>query len=1264
MQTLASLNIEVTNTGINETNSALTSLLNKANNVQLATENLTKANVVFETGNKKAASSYTDMVAKLTQSKSAYDSLQMALQGFTDKQIKHIQFLTAENEALKINEQMTKEGYTKKYDYDKDYYNALQENAKRNNLIHSEALKINEALDKQSYATKLQYDKEYFFALQENAKRNAIIIAENAATAAKVAAEAAKIRQTSRNTSAGIFVDESNPLVQQLNQNLALESSIRQHGIDNIRTQELQSSQIQIEIRSRLNERLLELEAKLKDGTIGNRGQANVMRQQSLRIAEQELTSNNLLIESQRAVNEELKKSVTTHDHSNQLMTRTISIMAAMASYRIVSAFIEVPMEVLKTNIEMEKLNILLEGVTGSVQNARLEFNRLLALDIKTPFDIKGLTETFVMLKNYGLEPTEMVMKSLTDSVAKLGGGTEQLIGIGRQLGQAWAKDKLQQIDMRPMVENGLPVISLLASALKTSTSEILAMSAAGTIGRQEMLLLFAEMQKDAPNAAARNMDTLRGSLSNITTAWTQFQNAILEDKSEGVLKRIFESWSSTLFKWRDDISGIVNQTNAMAENLMKLESVRARIAKVEKSPLIGEIASTMGIGSSVADLKEQERDLLSTQDKILTAMENESLAAYKLKNTSESKLELDKKALELSEKQEKALIRQLEFEGKINQSKMELANAVIDAQIKDQQRLNTTKVAGYELERKQNDEALSRNEISAKHRYDVEIDLIQKLKSAEIQKLNDIESLEKQKVATKVLDVDKAWLAVLKVEDDSGKKGTVNKSSMAMGPGQAMPRTLAGINEKGVDVGVGFGVARFKPAVDENLMGMLGDYKKVQDFATRHDAELKEWSEKYWKALVLNYGSVEEALKHYGDGTVDYSNKVMAAYAMITGATKDQIKLDSDAKDTLDDKAKATAKYAAMEQDARNKLIKSSYEYQKMLEEEQLKTIKITGTSKQYRDANLAYQEKYNVELQTAIAIHDKVGEGIIRTRMAAENKQPFYDLQKDNDSIIQMGETQSKFNDQLLKTRALLEDGTIKESEFKAEVGKLAKAYNEQFIEPAETWTKRMSQFAIQAARNMQTGFAQWLYDPFKDGLKGMLSGFIDMLRKMVAEAAAAKIFDSLLGTKNSKGQNTGGLLDKLFSGFGSAATTAIVAADGGVFSGKGISGYSGSVVSSPTVFPFANGTGLMGEAGPEAVLPLKRTPSGALGVQTSGNKSSGDTINNVTINVQAAKGDSPTDTGNKAAEAFMRSIAKQEITSANRPGNQLNRTTTFGA
>jgi phage-related minor tail protein len=55
--------------------------------------------------------------------------------------------------------------------------------------------------------------------------------------------------------------------------------------------------------------------------------------------------------------------------------------------------------------------------------------------------------------------------------------------------------------------------------------------------------------------------------------------------------------------------------------------------------------------------------------------------------------------------------------------------------------------------------------------------------------------------------------------------------------------------------------------------------------------------------------------------------------------------------------------------------------------------------------------------------------------------------------------------------------------------------------------------------------------------------------------------------------------------------------------VFSSPGLSAYSGSIVSSPTVFPFASGIGLMGEAGAEAIMPLKRGKDGKLGIAGGG-------------------------------------------------------------
>ncbi len=72
----------------------------------------------------------------------------------------------------------------------------------------------------------------------------------------------------------------------------------------------------------------------------------------------------------------------------------------------------------------------------------------------------------------------------------------------------------------------------------------------------------------------------------------------------------------------------------------------------------------------------------------------------------------------------------------------------------------------------------------------------------------------------------------------------------------------------------------------------------------------------------------------------------------------------------------------------------------------------------------------------------------------------------------------------------------------------------------------------------------------------------------------------------------------------------------ANGGAFNqGRVMPFAKGGVVSSPTAFPMKGATGLMGEAGPEAIMPLTRDAGGRLGVKAQG----GSAPTQVVMNIQ---------------------------------------------
>ena len=134
-----------------------------------------------------------------------------------------------------------------------------------------------------------------------------------------------------------------------------------------------------------------------------------------------------------------------------------------------------------------------------------------------------------------------------------------------------------------------------------------------------------------------------------------------------------------------------------------------------------------------------------------------------------------------------------------------------------------------------------------------------------------------------------------------------------------------------------------------------------------------------------------------------------------------------------------------------------------------------------------------------------------------------------------------------------------------------------------------ERIGDLADGVARSISTAFRGALLEgkSFKSVLGDIARSFAD-----IALRAAIKPLGDMVG----------GLVGNLFAGTNPALGTVTPFAKGGV-------------IATPSYFPLAGGVGLMGEAGPEAVMPLARGPDGRLGVAGGGGAVS------VTFNVTAS-------------------------------------------
>ncbi|MEO2232169.1 phage tail tape measure protein [Escherichia coli] len=200
--------------------------------------------------------------------------------------------------------------------------------------------------------------------------------------------------------------------------------------------------------------------------------------------------------------------------------------------------------------------------------------------------------------------------------------------------------------------------------------------------------------------------------------------------------------------------------------------------------------------------------------------------------------------------------------------------------------------------------------------------------------------------------------------------------------------------------------------------------------------------------------------------------------------------------------------------------------------------------------------------------------------------------------------------------------QSGDITEELFRKE-----KALNAQYLserlKDQEAFYARSDEQRADWQKGLQEGFSNWVDSASDyasqaaqlatDGISGMVDNITEMLNgnKVEWRSWASSILQEISkvlmnaaivnGIKMAANSLSGA--GGFFGSIGDWLGGAVANAKGGVYTSANLSAYSNSIVDTPTYFAFAKGAGLMGEAGPEAIMPLTRAADGSLGVRAVG-------------------------------------------------------------
>jgi len=228
--------------------------------------------------------------------------------------------------------------------------------------------------------------------------------------------------------------------------------------------------------------------------------------------------------------------------HNDSLGRKFRDIVLTMGQLRFVAmdvndVFLRLPLAILKSAGELEKMQVLMQGLSkeitkaGKIAEGQKGFDFVTNMAKSAPFELKALADTFVKFKVAGIDPTNGSMQALVDSVAKFGGTGETLKRASVAIQQMAGKGVVSMEELRQQLGEAVPTaMQDMADQMGMSMGELANAVSKGTLAAGPALdKMLLRMRVNNAGAAKEMMETWVGLGERLKTEFSLMSKTIAE---------------------------------------------------------------------------------------------------------------------------------------------------------------------------------------------------------------------------------------------------------------------------------------------------------------------------------------------------------------------------------------------------------------------------------------------------------------------------------------------------------------------------------------------------------------------------------------------------------------------------------------------------------------------------------------------------------------------------------------------------------------